>query len=877
MVRLLVVLFCLGRCVVVGTAQTVAVDSLPLRELLDRYSSTTGLRFGFEEAAIQELRVARPREPLTQQHWESTQVKALAARGLAARAVGNGLWLLSLELAELSPEQLAVPAPIHLQILDELGQPLAHAAVVGKAGAGWVADEAGRVNIPAAAWAEGVEIRFVGMASLQVRPGSHPPLTGRLQLEPTAVTTSAAVVVGRLSPKPITPVVSQSASTQLAAQLNISLPARALEDFGYASAAGISRIDHRSSSPAIRGSLPSETLTTLDGLPIYHLDHFFGLFAAIDPALVKDVELYRSHYPAPLGGATGGLLAVGTHTAAAPKLQIEASQLAGSVMAAGAHQGWGLMLAGRHSLGTLANGQLMESTAVDLSGGSSGVETVLRPDFRFGDAYGKLTFAKPNNPLQFQLHAFGSNDLYSYQFDQTRSTTGAADRIVTLNSTYAENSDWNNRGTRANLSYNFGSLNLGLTAHQSSYSQTLSANGNNEISSRRGTRLLSTLNNELDNTLLDRQIGLSLSSIADAEHAKPYTWKAGLQVQQLSAEAAFKLNQRRPVDEQATQEWTHLYTEQILTYRGWTLNGGLRLSHRLDTALLWLSPRIKLARKVGAGAVTGGYSVTQQAIRSLSHENQFGQTYALLVLRDESASMPRGTAHNYTLGYSLVQRGWQLALEGYFRRLEGQLAALSQQVALPRDAQLVNLQPNFLSVAGQGEVIGLDSEVRYVGGKYSGDVAYTLSRSQRQFAAVAGGAWQRAPDDRRHRLASSHSYQWRRWTFGSNFEFASGLAYIDLNVLNPEAGTRANVDPTDYLRSLPAYQRLDLKTHYRFSLGPANVRVGAKLYNVFDRANVTQRQYVVGVGNGDNRRALAVGTDVALLGRLLIGELRLEF
>ena len=274
--------------------------------------------------------------------------------------------------------------------------------------------------------------------------------------------------------------------------------------------------------------------------------------------------------------------------------------------------------------------------------------------------------------------------------------------------------------------------------------------------------------------------------------------------------------------------------------------------------------------------VSAGYSLTQQALRPLQHEDQFGQSYTLLVVEPATPNAADGVARNYTLGYSRQWTHFQVAIEAYHRDLSGVLAALSQQVALPLGAELVNLQPNFLSVSGEGEVQGVDTDVRYGKGGWSGHFAYTLARSRRRFAEVAEGTWQRSPDDRRHRLATAHEWEHGRWTFGTAFEWATGLTYVDLNVLSPEAGDRGAADPTSYLRSLPTYERLDLSTHYRLELGPAQLRVGLRIYNAFDRTNVSQRQYVVGVGGGVNR-AVAVGTDVGLLGRLLIAELKFSF
>ncbi|MEM8568574.1 MAG: TonB-dependent receptor [Bacteroidota bacterium] len=71
---------------------------------------------------------------------------------------------------------------------------------------------------------------------------------------------------------------------------------------------GVSGENESSANLIIRGSLPSQNLVLLDGFTIYHLDHFFGLFSALNPDVVKDVQVYKGGFESKYGGRVGGVV-----------------------------------------------------------------------------------------------------------------------------------------------------------------------------------------------------------------------------------------------------------------------------------------------------------------------------------------------------------------------------------------------------------------------------------------------------------------------------------------------------------------------------------------------------------------------------------------
>ena len=58
----------------------------------------------------------------------------------------------------------------------------------------------------------------------------------------------------------------------------------------------------------VRGGNNDQNLILLDGVPVYNVNHFFGLFSVFHPAAIKDVKLYKGGFPARYNGRVSSVL-----------------------------------------------------------------------------------------------------------------------------------------------------------------------------------------------------------------------------------------------------------------------------------------------------------------------------------------------------------------------------------------------------------------------------------------------------------------------------------------------------------------------------------------------------------------------------------------
>ncbi|MGV3527359.1 MAG: TonB-dependent receptor domain-containing protein [Flavisolibacter sp.] len=71
---------------------------------------------------------------------------------------------------------------------------------------------------------------------------------------------------------------------------------------------GVKTVGEASTGFNVRGGSADQNLVLMNGATIYNPSHFFGMFSAFNPELVKDIELYKSSIPAKYGGRLSSVL-----------------------------------------------------------------------------------------------------------------------------------------------------------------------------------------------------------------------------------------------------------------------------------------------------------------------------------------------------------------------------------------------------------------------------------------------------------------------------------------------------------------------------------------------------------------------------------------
>ncbi|MCX7743346.1 MAG: TonB-dependent receptor [Flavobacteriales bacterium] len=150
------------------------------------------------------------------------------------------------------------------------------------------------------------------------------------------------------------------------------------------------------------------------------------------------------------------------------------------------------------------------------------------------------------------------------------------------------------------------------------------------------------------------------------------------------------------------------------------------------------------------------------------------------------------------------QQMFEISLEGYYKHLQNQLDYKNGADVLNNELYEADL------LTGNGRAYGMEFCFRKNKEKFTGWIAYTLSRTERRFQGINDFNWYPARQDRTHNVNIVLAYNWKRFTFtgvfvyytGNAVTFPSGKYEIDgkiVYVFTERNGYR-----------MPDYHRLDL-------------------------------------------------------------------
>jgi hypothetical protein len=215
-----------------------------------------------------------------------------------------------------------------------------------------------------------------------------------------------------------------------------------------------------------------------------------------------------------------------------------------------------------------------------------------------------------------------------------------------------------------------------------------------------------------------------------------------------------------------------------------------------------------------------------------------------------TASVPPQKSRQYTLGLDkkLLWGGMKFSLEAYYKEMRG-LIDYQTGVNFMGNTEWQDL----VVKGGSGWSYGMEFLAQKTQGKYTGWLGYTLSRTDRQFAAVNNGQVFPYKYDRRHDFSTALVY-----SINDRMELSANWLYGTGNAMTfPEAVYYAPTSPllgfwdlnegqgVDVIIAygkrnsfrLPAYHRLDLnfRIYRKHSWGETWWNIG--IFNVYNRRN----------------------------------------
>lgn len=554
----------------------------------------------------------------------------------------------------------------------------------------------------------------------------------------------------------------------------------------------------------VRGGGNDENLILLDGAPVYNAGHLLGFFSVFNAATLKDVQLYKSSFPAQYGGRLSSVLDVRTRDGNMNDYQGTAS--VGLISSA-------LGVSGPIIRDRLSGMFAVRRTYIDK------VFTYI--PYHFYDANAKLCFvASPSDRIY--LSTYSGDDVLS-----------------------ASSSTKDSNGTETQLQNSTKLGNLTGTLHWNHSDKDLSS----DIS-----LLYTRFRYNVGGSLGANELSVR-SAIADFGLRGDFKWRRD-STHQVSAGFALLRHGFRPniihSDGDAIEQFkssnglkisnteTAIYLNDVYNIsKNWSLNAGLRLSLDFAEGKTYCTPEPRLAVR---------YTLEKQSSLKASYARMAQYMHLVssssLVLPTDlwypvTANIAPGISDQISIGYyrTLENSGIMLSAEAYYKWMQ-------HLIEYREGAQLVlNNDYEQELVRGKGRSYGIELFAGKTSGRFTGWLGYTLSFARRQFDSLNGGHEYFARYDRRHDFAAVGMYDIsKRWAVSSNVVYATGSPFTGQS-------SQYLIPRPDFtgLEALPAYTdrnalrlsasfRIDIDLQYKFSLGK-RFRGDAHLsmYNVLNR------------------------------------------
>ena len=639
---------------------------------------------------------------------------------------------------------------------------------------------------------------------------------------------------------------------------------------------GVSGISDGSSGLFVRGGTPDQNLILLDGMTVYHVDHFFGFFSAFNADAVKDVQFYKGGFSAKYGGRMSSVVDLTGKTGSINKLKMNvglSSLSINGVAEIPVFDKGSFLISARRSYSDIIQTDFYQSIYGFLSGGDDATEPRINgrgevmeqnvmPSFYFYDLNAKFSYQLTNKDFVSFSFYNGEDNLDESQEPKSLGgqTTTTVERFTN------DYTNWGNLGGSAKWSRQWSDR---------LYSNFLVSSTDyfNIRNSEKGTTTT-----DADNT--SGFIGTSFKSVEDNnvrdftvrldnewKMSKEHKFSFGLWYSDVNTNFLMTRNDSLTIlDRNSGSSQLALYvSDKIQMLPSLTVDAGGRLTYYEGTDALYFEPRFSAIYSITERLkLKGAWGHYYQFINHITNEDVLEGTRDFWLVADDY--IKPGFATHYILGIEYQTDAYLFAIEGYHKDLEN-LVEFNQRISgskggggIPAPATMV--EENFFF--GNGYSQGVEFLIQKKAGNFNGWLSYTLGKVEYVFDEFNEGLGFPASHDRRHEVNLVASYKIGNWNLSASWVYATGKAYTApesqyyLTLLDGESYGYTHVSDKNANR-LPDYHRLDLSATYSFKLKSYSGDFGLSIYNLYDYTNVWYREY-------DLETTPIVITDVTMLG-----------
>ena len=628
---------------------------------------------------------------------------------------------------------------------------------------------------------------------------------------------------------------------------------------------GVSSINDGSAGLYIRGGTPDENLVLLDGITIYHVDHFFGFFSAFNSDAIKDVQLYKGGFGSEFGGRISSVVDLTMKTGDMNKFRMSlgANLLsANSVVEIPVFGKGSILISARRSYADIINSGFYDKIYSFLTGGQSTAsntsqsfpggpggfgqqETNTTPSFYYYDLNTKLSYNLSNK--DFISISFYSGKDYLDQSQNSQQVT-LRNNFSSASRSISDITNWGNLGeslkwTRQWSDRWYSDFTL---SHSNYFSKYINSNQfDQNIQDTSGAIFNGSTGTKENNQVYDFTIKYNNDYLLSQRHKLGF----GVLYSDISTSYKFNINDTLSILDRSQNGYnvsSYLQDKwNIIDPVDITL--GIRETYFNPTRKFYTEPRFSLQYKLSdlikLKAAWGKY---YQFINQITREDilQGSRDFWLI----SSPDLEPLSAVHYILGTEFETNDYLFSIEGYYKKLDN-LLQYSQRIVRNQQGRLLdpnNYLTNFFR--GNGTAKGIEFLLQKKFGQFNGWISYTLGKVDYVFPDFNNGASFPADQDKTNEVKIIGSYETGNWNFSASWIYSTGTPYTApesqyfITLLDGETQSYIHVSEKNEFR-LPDYHRLDVSASYKFKNDSFSGEFGLSVFNLYNRKNIWYKKY----------------------------------
>jgi outer membrane receptor for ferrienterochelin and colicin len=571
---------------------------------------------------------------------------------------------------------------------------------------------------------------------------------------------------------------------------------------------GVQSANEASSGVYVRGGSPSQNLILLDGVPVYNVNHLFGLFSVFNADAINNVDVIKGGFPARYGGRISSVIDIRLNEGNMKETKVEGGigLLSSNLTVSGPikKDTTAYMISGRRSYFDL----FTRAYGVAKGYGSGG--------YWFGDLNAKINHViSPKDRLYLSFY-MGQDEFFiqdEYDAYDSKEDLDISIRWGNITSAFRWNHVFSSKlFSNTTLTYSrFRFLDEISIGFKDSYDGFSYKFGQEYISG-----------------VYDWAIKVDMDYYPNTDHQIKY----GAEYTYHTYTPGVNTVKTEMSDFDDFYEKTgsnNIYAHEMAAYLedNWEINSifqtnlGLRYSSYFVNEKFYqsLEPRASLRALFSENmSMKASVANMKQYIHLLSNSSITLPTDLWVPATDK---VPPQISWQYALGLNYIfNRTWKLNLEGYYKDMKNVISYKEGTQFFPSDE---NWQDKIASGKGWSYGVEFMAEKEWEHSNLS--LAYTLSWTYRQFDEINAGKLYSFKYDRRHDINVSFTHEFNdRIDIGVNWIYATGNAFtIPFEVYNaiedPFGSNYYYTEQVSYYKSrnnyrAPAYHRLDVGINF---------------------------------------------------------------